>query len=803
MPTTEWSLEYDDFNPVEEKLREALCTLGNGFFFTRGASPESRADGIHYPGTYIAGGYNRLRTRIAGRTVENEDLVNMPNWLGMNFRVDGGGWFDLMSVHILSYRQSLDLKRGVLTRRIHFRDRHGRESIVENRRLVHMARKNLAALETRITAVNWAGRLQIRSSLDGTIVNEGVERYRKLNKRHLEPLRAGRGGGTSIPFLLVRTNQSLLHVAQAARTRLSTCDGERNVKSRIKTVTGNIAEYLYAGLKSGDTATVEKVVALYTTRDPAVSDIVAQACDTAGEADPFDRLLESHGLAWRHLWECCDMEVGADDYTRMVLRLHLFHLLQVAAPNSIDLDVGIPARGWHGEAYRGHIFWDELFILPLLNLRFPEVARSRLLYRFRRLETARRSALRAGLRGALYPWQSGSDGREETQTMHLNPRSGRWLPDHSRLQLHVNMAIVYSFWQYYEMTGDRAFLCRFGAEVIFEIARMLAHRVSYNSREARYEIHGVVGPDEYHEAYPDAPEPGLRNNAYTNVMTAWVFKIALRVMDLLDPDALRKLREKIGLEESEIKLWRAIPRKMKIPFHDDGIISQFEDYERLAPFDWEGYKKKYGDIHRLDRILEAEGRSPNRYQASKQADVLMLFYLFSAEQLQELFSTMGYDFDPATIPRIIHYYLYRTSNGSTLSNVVHAWVLARSDRIGSWRIFRQALESDISDIQGGTTHEGIHLGAMAGTADLIQRCYTGLEFTDGAIDLNPRMPGELHHIRMRIVYRGNWLDIVADPRTLAITRDADGEGDVKIHHLGDRYTLVPGGTITIRLPGTD
>ena len=239
---------------------------------------------------------------------------------------------------------------------------------------------------------------------------------------------------------------------------------------------------------------------------------------------------------------------------------------------------------------------------------------------------------------------------------------------------------------------------------------------------------------------------------------------------------------------------------MKVPFHDDGIISQFEGYERLAPFDWEGYRKKYGDIHRLDRILEAEGDSPNRYQASKQADVLMLFYLFSAEQLQELFSAMGYDFDPAAIPRNIHYYLERTSNGSTLSNVVHSWVLSRSDRIESWKFFKQALESDISDIQGGTTHEGIHLGAMAGTVDLIQRCYTGLEFRDGAVHMNPRIPAELRHLRMNIQVRGSRLEVVAKPRAVTIARESAEDGEVMIGYLDERYALMPGGALNIDLP---
>jgi len=51
-----WKLIYEDFQPSKESLREALCTLGNGYFATRGAAPESEADKIHYPGTYLAGG---------------------------------------------------------------------------------------------------------------------------------------------------------------------------------------------------------------------------------------------------------------------------------------------------------------------------------------------------------------------------------------------------------------------------------------------------------------------------------------------------------------------------------------------------------------------------------------------------------------------------------------------------------------------------------------------------------------------------------------------------------------------------
>src|SRR4051812_8220716 len=104
---SEWSLVYEQFDPRAEHLREALCTLGNGYFASRGAAEESAADAIHYPGTYLAGGYNRLKTDLVGRVIENEDLVNLPNWLFLTIRPEGGDSLDLRAVEIASYRQEL------------------------------------------------------------------------------------------------------------------------------------------------------------------------------------------------------------------------------------------------------------------------------------------------------------------------------------------------------------------------------------------------------------------------------------------------------------------------------------------------------------------------------------------------------------------------------------------------------------------------------------------------------------------------------------------------------------------------
>ena len=113
---TPWTLRYEGFDPESEPLREALCTLGNGLFATRGAAPECVADDVHYPGTYIAGVYNRLTTIVDGHEIENEDLVNAPNWMSLRFRVEDSAWFVPATDTIDDYWQELDLRRGILVR---------------------------------------------------------------------------------------------------------------------------------------------------------------------------------------------------------------------------------------------------------------------------------------------------------------------------------------------------------------------------------------------------------------------------------------------------------------------------------------------------------------------------------------------------------------------------------------------------------------------------------------------------------------------------------------------------------------
>ena len=762
-------LTYEGFDPAAEGLREALTSTGNGYLCTRGAAEWEDADGVHYPGSYVHGGYNRETTILSGLPVLNEDLVNMPNWLVLQLRIEGGDVIRLADVELLGYRHELDIRCATVIRGLRFRDRFGRLTTLHSRRFVSMADAHHAGIEWTLVPENWSGRVEVVAAIDGRVSNAGVARYQQLEGRHLNPV-GPRTLGPEVIALKAETRQSNLYISDAARTRVFAGDEQIPVERRLYQMEDYIQQVLGFGVHEGAATRVEKMVTFYTSRDPAVSDTLVRAATSVARHTDFAASFERHAAAWEELWRVCDMRVSGNERVQLLLRLHIAHVLQVCSPNTADLDAGMPARGLNGEAYRGHVFWDEVYAFPFFNVRLPEVTRGLLMYRYRRLGEARAAAREAGFRGAMFPWQSGSEGTEETQRVHLNPVSGQWEPDLSRNQRHVNAAIFYNIWHYFQTSRDQEFLRDYGAEIMLEITRFWASIAYFNPERERYEIHGVMGPDEFHDKYPGAVEGGLRNNAYTNVMVAWLCGIAGELLALLPASRAEALRERLGIGDGELAVWHEMSRRMFVPFHGDGIISQFEGYEDLEELDWDAYRAKYGNIQRLDRILRAEGKDPNRYKVTKQADTVMLFFLFRQEGLREIFGRLGYGFRADTVTRNIAYYDRRTSHGSTLSFVTHAGVLAAIDPESSWERFLVALQSDAEDIQGGTTKEGIHMGVMAGTLDLVQRSYAGIYVRDDVLCFDPRLPSQLRSLSfsMRCREAPIQVTLTGDRLTLAV-----------------------------------
>lgn len=803
---SEWSLVYDRYDPSEQGLREALCTTGNGYFCTRGAFPWVKAGDVHYPGTYVAGGYNRLISKIGEHDQEHEDLVNFPNWLGLTFRIDGGEWFDLDAVEVLSFEQSLDLQEGMLKHAIRFRHDKTRETTLTMRRFVHMGWPHHAAQEMVVVAQNWSGTIEFRSSLDGQVDNRGVARYSHLASHHLDYIKSGEFTGVLSPdtmiYLITRSSQSRMRVGMAARTRVFRSNvWQEDAPVTVNAIDGYVEALIPVEIARGEPIRVEKVCTLYTSRDKAISEAGLAAREALDRCRNIAQLQQTHIRAWANYWERCDIVLHPSLHEEQkILRLHIFHLLQSASNHTLDLDVGLPSRGWTGESYRGHVFWDEVFMLPFLTFRLPIVSRSLLEYRYLRLGRARLNAQLEGFRGAMFPWQSGSDGREESKAMHFDCATGTWTPDDSRRQRHVNAMIAWNVWHYFLASGDRRWMGLRGAEIIVLIARFFASLAKYDPAEDRYDIEGVLGPDQFHHGYPASqPHTGVRNNAYTNVMVAWLMDTVLTVLDVIDDIYRRELMQKLDIQREELDVWADMSMKMTVPFFGDGIISQFEGFEQLDDLDLEAYRAKYGDIARLDRILAAEGDDANRYKVCKQADVLMLYYLFTESELSALLFRLGYDFTEEHYRRTMNYYMERTTHGTTLSHLVHASILTRNNDPRAWDWMQRVLRADLADIIGGTTREGIHLGMMSGTADMFQRGFTGARVSDGILNLDPVFQDKIKQMKCKLRFHGNWLAIDMTLDRISINADSAWSEPVTICVRGECRKLSPGSTLVFKL----
>ncbi|OUC95778.1 hypothetical protein [Streptosporangium minutum] len=358
-----WLLTYDGSDPAQEGLREALTTLGNGHFVTRGAVPESRADEVHHPGTYVAGCYDRPLARGADRPVDLSPspgspgadrpvdggaLVNVPNWLPLTFRADGGDWFAPGSDEILSQRHTLDMRRGVLTRSLRVCDPLGRITRMEQHRLVSMDDPHLAALSMTIVPENWDGTLEVRSALDGRVTGPGGSPHR--GPAALPPVPICGHAAHGVIELLTRTATSHVEIALAART---TPAGGR---CRTGVEEGWVSDDRAVEARAGDEVTVEKIVALYTSGDRAVAESEAAARTAVVRAGSFGALLRRHVRAWDRLWQISHV-ADEDPEVQQILNLYVFHLLQTGSPR---------VAGPHGEARGGHAFRDDLSIFPLL-----------------------------------------------------------------------------------------------------------------------------------------------------------------------------------------------------------------------------------------------------------------------------------------------------------------------------------------------------------------------------------------------------------------------------------------------------
>jgi beta-phosphoglucomutase family hydrolase len=777
-----WNLTYYGFEPKEEKLRETLTTVGNGYFATRGCFVSERCkDDIHYPGTYVAGLYNKLPTEVHGRTLYNNDFVNCPNWLLIEAKIGDGDFESPFDNEVIDYRHNLNMKDAVLERLVTYKDKSGRLTTIKQETIISMHNPHFGALRYTIIPKNYSETITLKSTIDGNLINDGVPRYRSLSSKHIELVKTEVKNKEA--RLQVKTNVSNIDIFVNAKTALFDSAGEMKTKKQIEEEGGSISELITIKATKAKKYIVEKLVCIYTSKDQDVPNPESAANDALAKISSYAVVFEAHRKVWKALWEKADFVVEGDRFSQKVLRLHAYHLLVTASFHNKQIDTGMPPRGLHGEAYRGHVFWDELYIFPFFNLRFPDVTKALLMYRYKRLDGAREYAKENGYEGAMYPWQTADGGDEETQEFHYNPLSDDWGPDLSRRQRHVSIAIAYNTWEYFIHTDDKEFLHKYGAEMMIEIMRFWSSIATLDKKDGRYHINGVMGPDEFHEKYHGKQVPGINDNAYTNVMVSWLMKTAIKMIDGLPENVLSNIQKNTGFSLDELAKWKDVSQKINVVISKEGIISQFDGYLDLAELDWEGYKKKYDNIHRMDRILKAEGDDPDKYKLAKQADVLMLFYVLKPEEVKAALAELGYEVGDALrfMQKNYDYYVHRTSHGSTLSHVVHAAILhyvpeCKADML-AW--FKNALKSDVNDTQGGTTSEGIHGGVMAGTIDIVVKSFAGVSLYDDYIEVAPDLPEEWNNLEFKLLHKDHWFAIKVTKDKISIKPTLSG-----IHGFG-------------------
>lgn len=772
-----WHLDY--YGQYQGKCnygQEAMLTVGNGFFGVRGAYVEAHADADNYPGMYAAGLYDQLTTNLNGRQVVNEDLVNLPNAQALTFGVDHQTPFQIKASDIQDIYRSLDLHTGALTTTMLVQLSTGHALQIETTKLANFKDWHRLAIRYRVTPLNFAGSLQLYSEIDGSVINSNVDRYAAFDQHHLQIT-----GTTQQPetiYLEGQTRTSQVHFVFGSRltgpgqAQATPTDTQPHAQQRVRQMRSvTVAPH--------QTYTFEKNVVFFTDRETTTNLMTAATHELP--LATFADTLNSSTAYWTKRWGQADIQITGDITAQKLIRVNLYHLFSaVQAISSGKIDASVNARGLDGEAYRGHVFWDEMFDLPIYALNDPQLARQLLLYRYRRLPAAKQNARQAGYAGAMYPWQSGTKGDEQSQVVHLNPLTNTWDPDYSSLQRHVSLAIAYNVLLYVHVTGDQDFMVRYGLEMLQEIVQFWLSKAQLDPQTGRYTIDQVMGPDEFHENYPNADTTGLANNAYTNLMVAWLCQQIIQVRHRLAQAAVTAVDQRTGFTAQTLTQLDQVGHHLKLDINDQGIIGQFEGYFKLPTLDFAKYQKKYGDISRMDRILKAEGKTPDAYQVAKQADALMAFYNLDAPQVLELLTQLGYSLPKGALSRNLQFYLDRTTHGSTLSRIVYAALTAMADHQDqSWQLFSQALLSDYYDIQGGTTAEGVHLGVMGAVTFMLTRFYAGVDVLASHVTIAPHLPQAWQAVRFRQTVRHVTYDLTIDHHQIQITADQDSTIEFK------------------------
>ncbi len=683
--TDTWLFTEDRVWPEQVPWKESLFSIANGHLGTRGTFEEGYGDSV--PATFMHG----LFVTPPG---DLPYLAPLPDWTGVSITVDGVR-FRLDDRIPLGYERVLDLRTGVLTRRVLWRGPGTGVIRAEFRRLLSMASPGLAAMEVKVTALTEDVQVGVETGLDGSVT-----------------------GPYGAPWTRVEWTR-----AAPDRLRMRAQSDDRQASVTATSVIRGLGPLgvTHHARHPRLSATIDLAPGEWLGFTKYTSYQRANEGDEIPDAG-FDQVAAASAAEWARRWDTSQIEVSGDTYAEQALRFAAFHLIG-GAPRSSE-GAGVGARLLSGYGYRHHVFWDtDIFAMPYLTMTQPDLARTHLGYRFRGLDGARRKAARYGRAGAFFAWESADTGDEVTPDWGETADGERVRIRTGEIEEHIVADVAYAVDHYVRWTDDRAFLAEQGAEMTLDGARYWQDRAEID-RGGRAHLRNVIGPDEYHV--------GVDDNFFTNAMAAWHLRAAVDHGSGRD-DLISSLGLPPGWEGAFLDL----AEKLEPQPRDDGVFEQHDGYFELDEVDLSRFEPRLAPLHAIfgEKRLE-------RSQITKQADVIMGLVLLDALQTREL------------VEANLDYYDPRTDHGSSLSLAMHslaASVAMRPDQ--AYDYFRRAAAIDLEDSMSNSQH-GIHAATQGGLLQAALVGFGGLHLTEDGPQIIARLPDHWDSLGFSFVHRG-------------------------------------------------
>lgn len=748
---SDWLIEENGYHPEQTLYYETIFTLANGYVGTRGSLEEEVQQSR--PATLFAGVYEATITY-------NRELINCPNWLRLDVRINGSKMHPETGT-IIEYRRILDMQNGMLARVFRWRDSEGRVTRLETLRFLSVRHKHQGIITGVVVPENYNGIISVVSTLDGSVMNYTYPRQLKVKHLELEEAKPLAKEGI---YLSMKTEFSKRVIAEAACLKV-----EASCYRTIERAKDRIAEVLTFKSRKGKPYAFTKYVSLFNDRDTNNVERDTLKELTVMKRKGWEKLFADHQAAWTDRWRRADIKISGDRKIQKAVRFNLFHLIQLSNEN--DEQTSIAAKGLHGEEYHGHIFWDtEIFILPFFLFTNPKTARALLMYRYHRLEDAKNNAIKRGFKGAMYPWESSDTGEEVCPLNFTHQITGSVIPlCNYDEENHIVADIAYAVDQYYRATQDDEFITKYGTEMMIETARFWASRAKWDSEKKAYTITKVIGPDEWHEH--------VDNSVFTNYMARWNLLKAVDYaarMQKHHPKAWKELEKKLQFRfEEETRTWDYVANGLLILYDPKAkLYEEFEGYFKLTDHKVAKFDKKGQPV--LPDYITHMGQQT---QLIKQADVVLLQYLLND------------DFDVETKRANYRYYEPRTVFQSSLATNTYAIIgVETGEHEKAYQNVCRTAFMDLDD-KMGNTGAGIHAAALGGTWLAVVAGFAGLRLRGNRLSLNPCLPPKWKRLSFSLVWRGEVIHIDIDRKRILLTLDKVPSSLIEMEMYGKTILL--------------